>query len=331
MKVSCDLINDLIPLYLEDMLSEDGKKFVEEHLSECPEQLQYVELYRKENDEVEKHNPQVERKNFSKPIKKMKKDIYWLIGKIAIFILSLSVFVGFIVLNQLDEGVAKFDSFQKANPQVMFNGENIVIKTDSDITAYSYGINPVGETKKKIVTIAFSSYKENGTNFDYPDYNHEFYLTQLGKDSPDMEVNKDNLDSVYYMDYQNNELKKIYGDKTINHALEIYNPEKMNTIIYYLLAALIVSILIAYFVRNVKYLDWISVGLVCLILACLIWMIILRFGLIKLFLGKVSTNSSIFGLSDMLVGSIFEVIPYPFIALISAYSIYKQLKRNTLK
>ena len=36
MKFRCSIIDDLLPLYLEDMCSEDTKAAIEEHLQECP-------------------------------------------------------------------------------------------------------------------------------------------------------------------------------------------------------------------------------------------------------------------------------------------------------
>lgn len=33
--ISCNIINDLLPLYAENMLSEDSKKLVEEHMEQC--------------------------------------------------------------------------------------------------------------------------------------------------------------------------------------------------------------------------------------------------------------------------------------------------------
>ena len=32
MKISCDVIRDLLPLYVEDMLSNDSKNIVDEHI-----------------------------------------------------------------------------------------------------------------------------------------------------------------------------------------------------------------------------------------------------------------------------------------------------------
>lgn len=35
MKVSCEIIKDLLPLYHDDVCSEDSKKFVEQHVVKC--------------------------------------------------------------------------------------------------------------------------------------------------------------------------------------------------------------------------------------------------------------------------------------------------------
>ena len=35
MKISCDVIRDLLPLYVEDMVSTDSRKILEDHLREC--------------------------------------------------------------------------------------------------------------------------------------------------------------------------------------------------------------------------------------------------------------------------------------------------------
>ena len=35
MKITCNIIEDLLPLYVDDMVSEDSRQLVEEHLKEC--------------------------------------------------------------------------------------------------------------------------------------------------------------------------------------------------------------------------------------------------------------------------------------------------------
>ena len=36
-KISCDVIKDLLPLYIDEVVSEDTKLLVEEHIAECKE------------------------------------------------------------------------------------------------------------------------------------------------------------------------------------------------------------------------------------------------------------------------------------------------------
>lgn len=35
MKITCNIIKDLLPLYIDDVLSDDSKKAVEEHIKKC--------------------------------------------------------------------------------------------------------------------------------------------------------------------------------------------------------------------------------------------------------------------------------------------------------
>lgn len=84
---NCNIIKDLLPLYKEDLLSQESKTFVEEHLKTCPECENLLK------DEIE-----IESKN-TKPLdfveKRIKKEARYstlaaiaLIGSILIFIIS---------------------------------------------------------------------------------------------------------------------------------------------------------------------------------------------------------------------------------------------------
>ena len=37
MKNECSLVRDMLPLYLENMVSEETRAFIKEHLETCPE------------------------------------------------------------------------------------------------------------------------------------------------------------------------------------------------------------------------------------------------------------------------------------------------------
>ena len=67
-EMNCNVANDLIPLYMDDVLSEDGKKLLEEHMEQCSECQNMVEKL-KENLTV------VEDKDIN-PFKKLQKKIF---------------------------------------------------------------------------------------------------------------------------------------------------------------------------------------------------------------------------------------------------------------
>jgi len=39
--ITCETVKDLLPLYLDDVLSTDSRKLAEEHLESCPECREY--------------------------------------------------------------------------------------------------------------------------------------------------------------------------------------------------------------------------------------------------------------------------------------------------
>lgn len=47
MKQNCNIVKDLLPLYIEEICSEDSKKYVNEHLQECEECKKTCELLKK--------------------------------------------------------------------------------------------------------------------------------------------------------------------------------------------------------------------------------------------------------------------------------------------
>ena len=49
MKISCNIIEDLLPLYVDDIVSEDSRQLVEEHLKACPTCRRMQEEIMREN------------------------------------------------------------------------------------------------------------------------------------------------------------------------------------------------------------------------------------------------------------------------------------------
>ena len=64
----CNIVKDLMALYVDDMLTEDSKEFVEEHMKTCPE---CKEEYRQMSAQI-----QIPMNMDAKPIKKVKRKIW---------------------------------------------------------------------------------------------------------------------------------------------------------------------------------------------------------------------------------------------------------------
>lgn len=87
MKNECNIIRDILPLYIEDMVSADTSAFVKEHLERCAECRSELEDMKKSNG-FEKDNNALSLENEVMPLKAFKKKWY---RKIAL-IMAVCVF-----------------------------------------------------------------------------------------------------------------------------------------------------------------------------------------------------------------------------------------------
>ena len=72
MKNECSIVCDLLPLYAEDMVSEDTAEFVKEHLGNCPTCRAELEKLRKPVQPVAaQHVPDID----AEPLKRLKKEL----------------------------------------------------------------------------------------------------------------------------------------------------------------------------------------------------------------------------------------------------------------
>jgi len=46
MNIKCEVIKDLLPLYVDGVASEESRALIEDHLKECEDCRQYLELLR---------------------------------------------------------------------------------------------------------------------------------------------------------------------------------------------------------------------------------------------------------------------------------------------
>ena len=74
MKISCNVIEDLLPLYIDEMVSEDSRQLVEEHLKGCQSCQRILEEMKQENrlgegQQNDRHKKEME------PLKKIRRKI----------------------------------------------------------------------------------------------------------------------------------------------------------------------------------------------------------------------------------------------------------------
>ena len=95
MKTECSIIRDLLPLYVEDMVSAETAQYVSEHLKACTECQTEFELFKQgERLEALKKNPTEQAdtvKPFKRMMKRMNRQFYMLAYSLIIFF----VFLGF--------------------------------------------------------------------------------------------------------------------------------------------------------------------------------------------------------------------------------------------
>lgn len=101
-RIHCDIVKDLLPLYVEDVCSEKSKIEIEKHLEECEECRCYYEILKEENPKVEKgwvSNNLLEGKFIQGIEKKIKKKIT-LEMVIVGFVIFLACMIGSTIYSQ---------------------------------------------------------------------------------------------------------------------------------------------------------------------------------------------------------------------------------------
>lgn len=90
MKIDCCIIRDILPLYVEDMVSDETADLVEEHISVCSECSKEAEYLKADNFKNIVNEPQ----NDVRPLKKISKKLNMQIQSMSYALIILFVFLG---------------------------------------------------------------------------------------------------------------------------------------------------------------------------------------------------------------------------------------------
>lgn len=218
MKMSCNIIEDLLPLYVDDMVSEDSRKLVEEHLKECPSCWKMQEEMVKENRlsaAGNRSNSEKTNKTEAEPLKKIRRRIRK--KRIASVILA-------VILVVAAGGIGHYWYYDKET-YISWDDANISVK---DGKVYST-VNPLGRMKSILSVdqknMFYMLSETMWTRKQYPsDSDTENELLSLKQFQEAYERNADavtdetmlpsGIENVYYVDPEN-----------VKEAFELWNYE----------------------------------------------------------------------------------------------------------
>lgn len=191
MKITCDIVKDLLPLYYDQVCSEDSKKVVEEHLEhcdKCKEELKYMGGEYAYAVEIEEEKIA----KFSSLAVKKFKITHLIIGALITTIIVLSIsFTKYKYESQVGTTLSKRqERLQEANHETVKIIDEYLVDNEGRYiisTFEMYGGEQVG--------IAFFEKQENGS-----------YHFKASSWAPDETVLTDIISDdyiVFYLDYPN--------------------------------------------------------------------------------------------------------------------------------
>lgn len=126
MKIECDIIRDLMPLYVEKMVSDKSKEAIDIHLQECDECRTIYEKMVLPEPQVQFNTDSAE--SFQKYVKKKKWRFGWKVALIsaivAMLLMRLAMLVGAIILLMIDSAAAEIKVDKDVSHYNQYMGEN---------------------------------------------------------------------------------------------------------------------------------------------------------------------------------------------------------------
>lgn len=189
---NCNIIKDVLPLYVDDVVSEDTKKMVNNHLEDCQECRKELDLMKKEiYIPAEKEITVI--KNFNKKFKQKK----LIVSAISIILTGLMLFGMFF----LTFHYARFIPYSESLIKIQEEGDELV--------SHYYGESYYGTSAIEPIKLEIDG-KEKNVMF--------FYYTKTISDSPTRKLfknkyssveseftfilgKKENIDAIYYTEF----------------------------------------------------------------------------------------------------------------------------------
>ena len=225
MKKNCAIVRDLLPNYIENLVSDETKSYIDNHISDCNDCKETLKLMKENNNDVEKIINNIEEKAEIKLIKKIKtrKLIIKIITIILLIIfLSYAVYfaVRFIPINSV-----RAKSYNKIQELKEMNNYKLTVEKIGQIT---------DEILEKKITIYYykdGKYKEENTRSMTFFYDNGEYIA-------DGIIRNENTKTIYYSDGDTNIITKNAetGETNISEEKQYIEKGKIYEDIYSVIA-----------------------------------------------------------------------------------------------
>ncbi len=230
MSDKCNIIKDILPLYVEDMVSADTREFVNAHLAHCAECHAEFERMRKPADFI----PDTD----IVPLKRIRKDLFIKRLQTIFFTAILACAIVTVVFGILTS--PKFFPYSDSLLNVIDSPNGSVIITfDNQVTGYSCVKEFNGETETEV-------YRINAWTTTW-----DLYLSNRGNQNAVIPLEAETKIQIYYTQNNGSEDVLIYGpnDKTYE---DIVTLPRQILLPYFLLAifALAVLAILRFLLRN---------------------------------------------------------------------------------
>lgn len=228
-KVSCEVIQDLIPLYAEDMLSEDSKELVDSHLDECEECSEYLESLKRMNVLPVETDTQ--------PLKKIRKEIQkkkWYAVMVAV-LTTLLLGILITIFTTTPQYIPYSDTVVTINEM---ENEFISVVFDEEVAGYNVKSYPneTGENSSFHLTTWTTTWHE---------------LTETEEMAPlILNSNGEQVESVYYYQTDGTADTLIYGeDRHLNGEVTTLPRLALNYLFILATIVLLIGLVTIYLVR----------------------------------------------------------------------------------
>lgn len=172
MKNNCEIVKDLLPNYIENLLSDETKRYVEEHINSCDDckrVLQIMKEGKQEETNKEVEEEQIELDYLKKHRKKsLILKVLALAFIIVLLIYILSYFLKFVQINSiLNKAENKMNELIEANNYTIYTTEhNIDYRTNKDSFHYSEYYYRDGKYKTLSRGYSMNSWRLDGTDIN---------------------------------------------------------------------------------------------------------------------------------------------------------------------